>query len=108
MKCYLCPRRAVARVGELDLCPTCWARVGKGCHACGGILLADTEDWKQPVCPSCHILLGEPENEPAPIILQHLREFRSLQRITSILLDQRAGFGSAAGLRFGVKAKGSN
>jgi hypothetical protein len=24
-----------------------------GCHLCGGIMLADTEDWPHPLCPTC-------------------------------------------------------
>ena len=31
---------------------------------CGGIILADTEDWNVPVCYDCYVELGEPEEEP--------------------------------------------
>ena len=32
--------------------------------ACGGIILADTEDWNQPTCYKCYYALGMPEIEP--------------------------------------------
>lgn len=35
-----------------------------GCHACGGVILADTEDWKHPRCNSCFVALGEPDYDP--------------------------------------------
>ena len=31
---------------------------------CGGIILADTEDWKIPLCHSCWHDIGEPSFEP--------------------------------------------
>lgn len=31
---------------------------------CGGIMLADTEDWKIPLCHSCWHDIGEPSFEP--------------------------------------------
>ena len=31
---------------------------------CGGIILADTEDWTVPVCYECWVKLGEPEQDP--------------------------------------------
>jgi len=31
---------------------------------CGGVILADTEDWKIPLCYSCWHELGEPKEEP--------------------------------------------
>ena len=31
---------------------------------CGGIILADTEDWKTPRCYECWEKLGSPEKEP--------------------------------------------
>lgn len=31
---------------------------------CGGIILADTEDWKTPLCDECYTQIGEPENDP--------------------------------------------
>lgn len=31
---------------------------------CGGIILADTEDWKIPLCHSCWNDIGEPSFEP--------------------------------------------
>ncbi len=27
---------------------------GCGCHLCGGIILADTEDWPHPLCAECY------------------------------------------------------
>lgn len=29
-----------------------------GCHLCGGIVLADTEEWPHPLCASCFEDLG--------------------------------------------------
>lgn len=31
---------------------------------CGGIILADTEEWKTPLCFGCWEELGSPEKEP--------------------------------------------
>ena len=31
---------------------------------CGGIILADTEDWKEPICNACYEAVGCPEVEP--------------------------------------------
>lgn len=35
-----------------------------GCTKCGGIILADTEDWFSPLCHTCWQDQGEPEVEP--------------------------------------------
>lgn len=35
-----------------------------GCTKCGGIILADTEDWENPLCHAHWVDLGEPEVEP--------------------------------------------
>lgn len=35
-----------------------------GCRRCGGVILADTEDWMRPVCYDCYFELGEPTKEP--------------------------------------------
>lgn len=35
-----------------------------GCHRCGGVILADTEEWVLPVCCDCWSELGEPIVEP--------------------------------------------
>ena len=39
---------------------------GSGCFLpeCGGIILADTEDWSMPVCNAHFEWLGAPEHEP--------------------------------------------
>lgn len=31
---------------------------------CGGTILADTEDWKTPLCNECYIEIGKPEFDP--------------------------------------------
>jgi hypothetical protein len=31
---------------------------------CGGIILADTEDWNIPRCYECYLAMGEPQKEP--------------------------------------------
>jgi hypothetical protein len=31
---------------------------------CDGIIFADTEDWKQPLCYECWLDMGEPESDP--------------------------------------------
>lgn len=31
---------------------------------CGGTILADTEDWKVPLCNECYENLGEPIEDP--------------------------------------------
>lgn len=31
---------------------------------CGGIILADTEEWKTPLCNGCFEAIGSPRNEP--------------------------------------------
>lgn len=31
---------------------------------CGGIMLADTEDWDVPRCFECWVAMGEPRHEP--------------------------------------------
>lgn len=31
---------------------------------CGGIILADTEDWKVPLCYECYVDIGEPAKDP--------------------------------------------
>lgn len=31
---------------------------------CGGIILADTEDWKTPLCPNCYEEIGSPDEDP--------------------------------------------
>jgi hypothetical protein len=31
---------------------------------CGGIVLADTEDWKIPRCNECYEKMGEPKKDP--------------------------------------------
>ncbi len=33
---------------------------------CGGIILADTENWVEPRCVECWIALGSPAKEPEP------------------------------------------
>ena len=33
--------------------------------ACGGIILADTEDWEHPLCDACYVKAGEPKKDPA-------------------------------------------
>ncbi len=33
------------------------------CTICGGIILADTEDWEKPLCHSCWVEAGSPEEE---------------------------------------------
>lgn len=36
-----------------------------GCAKCGNLfILADTEDWNNPVCYDCWEAMGEPEHEP--------------------------------------------
>ena len=35
-----------------------------GCRRCGGVILADTEDWKRPACFNCFHELGEPISDP--------------------------------------------
>lgn len=35
--------------------------------ACGGVILADTEDWKSPLCNSCYEDLGQPATDPEQI-----------------------------------------
>jgi hypothetical protein len=35
-----------------------------GCRRCGGIILADTEDWERPACADCFFELGRPTKEP--------------------------------------------
>lgn len=30
---------------------------------CGGIILADTEDWDIPLCYECYLEIGEPKEE---------------------------------------------
>jgi len=34
------------------------------CCPCGGIILADTEDWDTPLCHECWEKMGSPEQEP--------------------------------------------
>lgn len=34
------------------------------CCPCGGIILADTEDWVIPVCYDCFIILGSIDIDP--------------------------------------------
>jgi len=36
----------------------------KMCCPCGGIILADTEDWVTPQCHECWMKLGSPRQEP--------------------------------------------
>lgn len=31
---------------------------------CGNIILADTEEWKTPLCIECYFLVGEPIGDP--------------------------------------------
>lgn len=31
---------------------------------CGGTILADTEDWKTPLCDECYCEMGEPAKDP--------------------------------------------
>ena len=38
---------------------------------CGGVILADTEDWKIPVCCNCWEEIGSPIDEP--VILKKLQ-----------------------------------
>lgn len=54
-------RADTERPPELDTCPgerQCFARGGSnpcrahGCRACGGVILADTENWPAPLCPA--------------------------------------------------------
>lgn len=36
---------------------------------CGGVILADCEDWRRPVCPACWQAMGCPLFEPhAPLV----------------------------------------
>ena len=44
----------------LDQCPC----LSENRCPCGGVILADTEDWKTPRCYQCWWNLGSPENEP--------------------------------------------
>lgn len=80
MSCVACGKPATHRAGEDTLCALCHALKGEGCALCGGIILADTEDWQTPLCPACYSALGEPEREP-PILAQHVRHNRALVRI---------------------------
>jgi hypothetical protein len=48
-----------------------WVKEGKipryGCSNCTeAAILADTEDWKRPVCYDCWHAMGEPDEEPPP------------------------------------------
>ncbi len=36
------------------------------CSKCGGIIIADTEDWFMALCYSCWTEIGQPANEPQP------------------------------------------
>lgn len=55
-------------------------RTGKGRKAreafvqaycpCGGVILADTEDWAVPICNECYEALGEPKTEPGLSLLK--------------------------------------
>lgn len=38
---------------------------------CGGIILADTEMWKVPLCDECYTALGEPESDPNGELGEH-------------------------------------
>lgn len=39
-----------------------------GCRRCGGVILADTEDWERPVCYDCFHELGEPTTDPSVLL----------------------------------------
>lgn len=39
---------------------------------CGGIILADTEDWETPVCDEHYEALGEPAKEPTGVPIRFL------------------------------------
>ena len=69
MECYHpcgCPESPCPRHGPrctntpllLGLCAE------HGCSRCGGVILADTEDWKRPACYDCFFSLGEPTTDP--------------------------------------------
>jgi hypothetical protein len=46
--------------GKTDGAPRCKEH---GCSICGGIVLADTEDWTTPLCIDHWFDAGEPETE---------------------------------------------
>jgi len=47
-----------------------------GCTKCGGIILADTEDWENPLCHAHWVDIGEPQNEPRCINPNLKSEFK--------------------------------
>ena len=63
---------------------------------CGGVILADTEDWKIPVCNACYEGLGNPKQEPH----YHTDSFPS---ITTYDCEKKWAIGWAlAGRRYAV------
>jgi hypothetical protein len=52
---------------------------------CGGIILADTEDWKTPLCDECYTALGEPKEDP--------EKEKKYEKYTGLALDEMRELG---------------
>lgn len=53
-----------------------------GCSLCGGIMLADTEDWKTRLCIDCWVDAGEPETE---------EEYETIARLLTVTARETGG-----------------